>query len=678
MGRLRLVRGQGVSDASGADNEGIWRQLQRRKVIQWGLAYVAFAWGFLQGLEYVGEAFGWPGHIRQIAIFVVMAGLPVVILVAWYHGDRGRQRVTPTELTMVALLIVAGGLFVVAATSAWLLSRRESSAQALLADARFSTLTDFDGIEQDAAISRDGKFAAFLSNHEGPFEAWVTQIGSGEFHNLTRGRLPDVLNDAVRTVGFTPDGSNVTLWGRTPGLAAGERRIATWSVPTMGGALRQLHPGVTELAWSSDATRLVYHTPAPGDPMFVTEAGGQDGRQIHVAPRGTHCHFPVWSPDDDYIYFVRGKPPDVMDIWRVRPDGSGAERITFHASRVTYPVFVDRRRLLYLATIADGSGPWLHVLDVRRRESRRLVIGTDRYESLAASADGRRLLATVVRPRSTLWQLPIRDSVAEASAVTSLELPTTGGRSPRIGPGYLLYIASKREQQGIWKLIGKEAIELWSRPQTRLVGVPAISPDGRQIAFTAERDDESRLHLMDADGGSARVLAPSLEVLGSPSWAPDGQTIAVAALRGAEPVIFEVPLDGRAPAPLVDHYSTDPHWSPAGDFLAYAGPQVGVSLDVRAVTRGGAPHELPKMTLMRGAEHISFLRGRRAAIVLRGERGDRDFFLVDLDSGHERRLTRFGREIAVGDFDVSPDGSEIILDRRADAADILLIERDVD
>jgi Tol biopolymer transport system component len=84
--------------------------------------------------------------------------------------------------------------------------------------------------------------------------------------------------------------------------------------------------------------------------------------------------------------FVQGKPPDVMDIWRVRPDGSGAERMTSHASRVAYPVFVDRGTLLYLATIADGSGPWLHVLDIRSRESRRLMIGTDRCESPTASA----------------------------------------------------------------------------------------------------------------------------------------------------------------------------------------------------------------------------------------------------------------------------------------------------
>jgi hypothetical protein len=36
-----------------------------------------------------------------------------------------------------------------------------------IADARFQRLTDFDGAEQSAAVSRDGQFVAFLSNRDG-------------------------------------------------------------------------------------------------------------------------------------------------------------------------------------------------------------------------------------------------------------------------------------------------------------------------------------------------------------------------------------------------------------------------------------------------------------------------------------------------------------------------------
>ena len=48
--------------------DGVWDRLRRRKVVQWGVVYVAAAWGFLQGLEYVSETFHWPQQIRQIGV----------------------------------------------------------------------------------------------------------------------------------------------------------------------------------------------------------------------------------------------------------------------------------------------------------------------------------------------------------------------------------------------------------------------------------------------------------------------------------------------------------------------------------------------------------------------------------------------------------------------------------
>ena len=96
-----------MTDAT--EGEGTWTRLTRRKVVQWGIAYAAGAWGFLQGLQYVGDAFGWPSQLRQVAILALLIGLPVALVVAWYHGDRGEQRVTATELTILTLLFLLGG-----------------------------------------------------------------------------------------------------------------------------------------------------------------------------------------------------------------------------------------------------------------------------------------------------------------------------------------------------------------------------------------------------------------------------------------------------------------------------------------------------------------------------------------------------------------------------------------
>ena len=46
--------------------ESTWTRLRRRKVVQWGLVYVAAAWGFLQGLEWFLREFGYEHLIGRI------------------------------------------------------------------------------------------------------------------------------------------------------------------------------------------------------------------------------------------------------------------------------------------------------------------------------------------------------------------------------------------------------------------------------------------------------------------------------------------------------------------------------------------------------------------------------------------------------------------------------------
>ena len=89
--------------------ESAWAKLRRRKVVQWGLIYVAGAWGFLQGLEYVSEAFEWPTQLRQVALLLLLIGLPVVLVLAWYHGDRGQQRISTPEFAILTVLLLLGG-----------------------------------------------------------------------------------------------------------------------------------------------------------------------------------------------------------------------------------------------------------------------------------------------------------------------------------------------------------------------------------------------------------------------------------------------------------------------------------------------------------------------------------------------------------------------------------------
>jgi len=577
-----------------------------------------------------------------------------------------------TKWTFVLPLLVVGAAAI--GVILWL-QRTEHFWRNPIANARFQTVTDFDGLDQAAAVSRDGHLVAFLSDRDGHINVWVTQVGSGEFHNLTHGSVDDLANPSIRTLGFSPDGSLVTFWIRKPGGSNGGN-ISIWGVPTLGGEPRPYLEGVGEYDWSPDGSRLAYHTPGPGDPLFVTDGRVRpDSRPIFTAPAGLHSHFPLWSPDAAFLYFVQGELPDKLDIWRIRPSGGTPERITLHSGRVTYPILLDRRTLMYLASDPDGSGPWLYSMDVERRIPHRLTSGLDRYTSLAASADGRRLVATLASPKRTLWRLRIDDSSAKVSSADPISLTTSNGFSPRLGPDYLLYVSETGTDDGIWRLANGASTELWRGGEgARVIGGPAVSPDGRNVAFSVRQQGRTLLYVMQADGTNARVVTDSLNLQGTPAWAPDGQSITTAADGHDLPHLFRVPLDGRPPTAFIGEYSVDPAWSPDGLFVIYSGPDIGTTFSVKAVTAEAASHPLPALTLTRGARHVAFLPGGRSLLLLRGEIQHKDLWLIDLETGGERQLTSLPPEFNIRDFDISPDGRDVVLEREQERSNVVLMD----
>ena len=564
---------------------------------------------------------------------------------------------------------------VIAGTLIWFAERSEYFWQNPLSNAKFVRLTEFEGTEHAGAISRDGRFVAFLADRDGPEDVWVTQVGTGQFHNLTRGAVGDLVNPDIRTIGFVPDATLVAFWSRKR-HDSGPADIGVSTVPTLGGQAKPYLDGVAEFDWSDDGTRLVYHTPGPGDPMFVSDQTRSAAKLIFTAPSGLHSHFPVWSPDGEFIYFVQGALPNELDIWRIRATGGTPERITSHKSRVIYPTFLNRRTLLYLATTPDGAGPWLYSVDVERRNPRRISLGVERYTSLAASADARRLVVTVANPRGTLWRVPITDQVAEESAASPVALPNVGARAPRFGPDYILYISSRSGSEVIWKLAGGAATELWSAPAARVLGGPAVAPDGKSVAFSANVDGKARVYVMNADGSGARMLPESIEPQGQPAWAPDQRSIAVAAkIGGGAPSLAKVSVNGQTAVALQTGFAADPIWSKDGASLVYSGPDVGTTFRVRMMSADGKAEPAPNITLSRGARRVAFLPGQKALVVLRGEMTHMNFWVIDLENGSERLLTNFGPNFAIRDFDLSADGREIVFDREQDNSDIVLIER---
>jgi TolB-like protein/Tfp pilus assembly protein PilF len=89
----------------------MWGRLKAHKVVQWTLAYLAIAYTLLHGAEMLAGSLSWSHGFLRVFTLVLILGVPVIVTLAWYHGARGLQRVSGTEIMIIAILLALGGAF---------------------------------------------------------------------------------------------------------------------------------------------------------------------------------------------------------------------------------------------------------------------------------------------------------------------------------------------------------------------------------------------------------------------------------------------------------------------------------------------------------------------------------------------------------------------------------------
>jgi serine/threonine protein kinase len=536
-----------------------------------------------------------------------------------------------------------------------------------MANATYKRLTDFEGSENEAAISRDGRFVAFRSDRDGPMDTWVTQIGSGNFVNLTHGTQASVL---VGNEGFSPDGSEIWL-SSIPGGA----RLRL--MPSMGGTPRAfLMEHAMEPAWSPDGSHVVFQTSDPGDPVVVAESAGGNPKQIYIgAEPGIHNHFPTWSHDGQWIYFISGVwDSREMDIWRIRFPGGMTERLTHLGRDIRYLRPLDDRTMLYVSPDQNGSGPWLWAFDTERRESRRISSGLEVYSSVDVAANGRRLVATVSNPTANLWSFPILDRPAEESDVKPFNVPTVRAFGPRYGGKSLYYLSSAGGGDGLWRYDDGQVFEVWRGTDGALFEPPAVSFDGSRVAVILRKQGKRSLYALSADGGDIRSVGETINVASAAAWSPDGRWIAAGGDDGTGPGLFKIPVAGGKPIRLTKGAASNPAWSPDGSLIVYTGAIVSSLGPLQIVQPDGNPVEAPPIQVRVGGERYRFLPGSRQLVYIVGSVTSKATFqFFDLATKKTHQLSNFD-SFSTRTFDITPDGKRVVFDRLRENSDIVLID----
>ncbi len=140
---------------------------------------------------------------------------------------------------------------------------------------------------------------------------------------------------------------------------------------------------------------------------------------------------------------------------------------------------------------------------------------------------------------------------------------------------------------------------------------PAVSPDGKRVAFSSDRSGKPMIYTMAIDGSDIKRVTFGGVFNSSPAWSPDGKRIAFAGQDDGNFDIFLMDVSGqnisrvtkakKANGKAADN--EDPHFSPDGRFIVYTSNRTGKNqiyfstvdgLEERRVTQDSHNYFKPK------------------------------------------------------------------------------------
>jgi class 3 adenylate cyclase/TolB-like protein/Tfp pilus assembly protein PilF len=83
-------------------------RVKERAIIPWAVVYLLAAWTVLQTASFLAEHFHWSSAVPRGLGILTFVGFIVAMVVAWHHGEKGRQPVKASEVGIIAFLLVLG------------------------------------------------------------------------------------------------------------------------------------------------------------------------------------------------------------------------------------------------------------------------------------------------------------------------------------------------------------------------------------------------------------------------------------------------------------------------------------------------------------------------------------------------------------------------------------------
>ena len=87
-----------------------FERLRDRHIFRTAFLYLGGAWASMEAIGFFVDNYGWSRTVLDVAVLLIVLGFPAALIIAWYHGESGRQQVQRTEASLLLTLAVLAAI----------------------------------------------------------------------------------------------------------------------------------------------------------------------------------------------------------------------------------------------------------------------------------------------------------------------------------------------------------------------------------------------------------------------------------------------------------------------------------------------------------------------------------------------------------------------------------------